>query len=98
MPNQVWFDEFSAILNQHDMGLDNHVHDVSTACTNAASAIELFKKSNLHDVIILGVDLFSEITVSGFNSIGAFAPIPPAPFSDVHGMALGDGIGWRHFS
>lgn len=71
---------------------------LSNACSSSGAAIaysiELLRSGKTEWVLAGGADGFSKLTYAGFESLGAMADGPCAPFSDPIGMSLGDGSGF----
>lgn len=93
LPNQIRLEEFKHKLMSYLVCEDIEICFVSTACTSGASALRAFELSKHDEGIVIAADFFSDITISGFNSIGAFSSIKPRPFSEeADGMGLGDAV------
>jgi 3-oxoacyl-[acyl-carrier-protein] synthase II len=79
-------------------GMKGPVLSVDTACAASANAIgyasELIRLGQADAVLTGGADAFSDILVSGFNSLESLSPEPAAPYSiDRKGLSLGEGSG-----
>lgn len=79
-------------------GLKGPALSVDTACAASANAIgygaELIRLGHADAVLTGGSDAFSDILISGFNSLESLSPEPAAPYSiDRKGLSLGEGSG-----
>src|SRR5438552_13925084 len=72
---------------------------ISTACASGTNSIgrgfDWIRHGHAQCAVVGGVDLFSELTFSGFNSLQALSRGPCRPFDrDRDGLMLGDGAGF----
>ena len=79
-------------------GLKGPALSVDTACAASANAIgygaDLIRLGHADAVLTGGADAFSDILISGFNSLESLSPEPAAPYSvDRKGLSLGEGSG-----
>jgi len=77
-------------------GLEGPAVTMSTACSSSAGAIikgaELIMAGEADAVVAGGIDIASDTTLVGFNSLGAVSETITNPFSkNRHGITLGDG-------
>lgn len=91
------FGEMLAIAARQ-AGIGGPMSIVSTACTAGSSSIVRgvhYLMANRADMVICGgIDFFSELTYTGFNSLRAMTTDKCTPFDvDRKGMILGDGVG-----
>ncbi len=69
---------------------------ISNACASGIAAVDTardYLSSELYkQAVLVGYDLISEFTVSGFNALGAISPTGARPFdAERSGMTLGEG-------
>ncbi|VAW40557.1 3-oxoacyl-[ACP] synthase FabV like [hydrothermal vent metagenome] len=77
------------------LGISHPVMSVSTACSSAAKAMlsaQRWINSDICDVVITGgVDVLCQLTLKGFNSLGALSPELSQPFSkNRQGINIGE--------
>ena len=89
-------DSYAEELSQ-EFGLHGHTLTINTACTSSANA--LLEANNLVNtgifkyVLVLGVEVFSKIMSSGFNSMQLLSPDNLQPFDNSrNGMILGEAV------
>lgn len=80
------------------VGNPNQPYVVSNACISGLSAIllgdVLLKSAGYEQVIVIGADLISEFTVSGFHCLHAISPFPCKPFDEGRmGLSPGEACG-----
>lgn len=86
-------------LWKEQLGLDQcNTLTISNACASGIAAVDTARDYLNHQlyktVIIAGVDLISEFTVTGFHSLSAISPEGAKPFDKNRtGMTLGEGAG-----
>ena len=80
-----------------ELGLNGFTLSINTACTSSANAI--LEASNLIEaklfkyVVVVGLEIFSDMMSSGFNSMQLLSPSFIKPFDNKReGMILGEGI------
>ena len=81
------------------LGIQGPISVISTACASGTNSIgkafDLIKTGRMDIMIAGGVDVFTYLTYSGFNSLGAIASGNCQPFdSNREGLNLGDAAGF----
>jgi 3-oxoacyl-[acyl-carrier-protein] synthase-1 len=81
-----------------EFGLHEFSMSINTACTSSANAIleasNLIKCGVVDNVLVLGVEIFSPIMSSGFETMELLSKTKIKPFDkDRDGLILGEGIG-----
>jgi 3-oxoacyl-(acyl-carrier-protein) synthase len=81
------------------LGLTESGTTVSAACASGALAIiqgaMRISSGECDHALIVGVDMVTEFTLSGFDSLKALSPDGARPFDmNRNGLSLGDGAGW----
>jgi 3-oxoacyl-[acyl-carrier-protein] synthase II len=70
---------------------------VSSACSSSNTAIgysrDLLLTEQAERVVVIGTDTISESIAAGFYSLKVIGKAPAAPFSNPHGISLGEGAG-----
>ena len=82
-----------------DLGIDDYVTTISTACSSAANAVmlgaRLIKNNILDRVIVGGVDALSKFTLNGFNTLMILDTEWCKPFDENRkGLNLGEGAAY----
>lgn len=82
-----------------ELGVDDYINTISTACSSAANAIMLgarmLQKGQLDRVIVGGTDALSSFTIAGFRSLMIFDEEWCRPFDESRkGLNLGEGAGY----
>lgn len=88
--------DFVATFIAEKFGLKGPVNTFSTACSSSASAIikaaEMIMAGLADAAVVGGIDIASDTTLIGFNSLEAVSSEITNPFSkNRHGITLGDG-------
>lgn len=90
---------FGRLANKLLQALDIRGPDfsVNTACTASAnalvSAIEQVEAGLLEYALVLGVEMYNDLSALGFQSLGLLTPSVMKPFdSDRDGLVLGEGV------
>ncbi|MCF6318919.1 MAG: beta-ketoacyl-ACP synthase [Proteobacteria bacterium] len=94
LPHHQRMASVSEYLAQY-LGIQHPVMSVSTACSSAAKAMlsaQRWINSDICDVVITGgVDVLCQLTLKGFNSLGALSPELSQPFSkNRQGINIGE--------
>lgn len=81
----------------YEFGLHDFTMTVSTACTSSANALlegaNLIKADLFEHVLVIGVEIFSELMSSGFNSMRLLSGSEIKPFDQNRdGLVLGEGV------
>ncbi|NPA58862.1 MAG: 3-oxoacyl-ACP synthase [Epsilonproteobacteria bacterium] len=81
-----------------EFGLNDFTMSINTACTSSANALleasNLIKNQIFENVIVIGVEIFSPIMSSGFDTMELISKTSIKPFSkDRDGLILGEAIG-----
>jgi len=81
------------------LGINDFVDTISTACSSSANAImlgaKMIKHGLLDRVIAGGTDALSKFTLNGFNSLMILDRQPCQPFDDKRrGLNMGEGAGY----
>jgi 3-oxoacyl-[acyl-carrier-protein] synthase II len=70
---------------------------ISSACSSSNTAIgygsDLLLTGQADRAIVIGTDTISNGIAAGFNSLKVIGKVPAAPFSNPHGISLGEGAG-----
>lgn len=82
-----------------ELGINNLVTTVSTACSSSANSIffgaRLIKQNRLDVVIAGGADSLTKFTLNGFNTLQILDENPCTPFDENRkGLNLGEGAGY----
>ncbi|MDF3028127.1 MAG: Beta-ketoacyl-acyl-carrier-protein synthase [Fluviicola sp.] len=82
-----------------ELGIDEYVNTISTACSSAANSIMLGARmllsGQLDRVVVGGTDGLSQFTISGFRSLMIFDDEWCRPFDETRkGLNLGEGAGY----
>ncbi|EDZ63411.1 3-oxoacyl-[acyl-carrier-protein] synthase [Sulfurimonas gotlandica GD1] len=80
-----------------EFGLNNFTMTINTACTSSANALleasNLINASLFENVIVLGIEVFSQIMSRGFNAMQLLSQENQKPFDkECDGMVLGEGF------
>lgn len=89
----------STELIADDLGINNFISTINTACSSSVNAIafgaRLIKHDHLDVVIAGGTDALSKFTLNGFNSLMILDAQPCRPFdAGRNGLNLGEGAGF----
>jgi len=85
-----------AVAKRLPTGIDSRIFSASCASGNIALARAAFEISSgrAEQVVVLGCDVVSEFTFSGFSSVHALTPTTCRPYDSAHdGLLLGDAAG-----
>lgn len=80
-----------------EFGLSSFTNTINTACTSSANALlegaNLIKSGLFEYVVVIGIEISSEIMSSGFNAMKLLSPSVIKPFDENReGLVLGEGI------
>ena len=89
----------STELIADDLGVNNFISTINTACSSSVNSIalgaRLIKHNQLDIVIAGGTDALSKFTLNGFNSLMILDSKPCRPFdAGRNGLNLGEGAGF----
>ena len=89
----------STELIADDLGINNFISTINTACSSSVNSIalgvRLIKHNQLDVVIAGGTDALSQFTLNGFNSLMILDANPCKPFdAGRNGLNLGEGAGF----
>lgn len=89
----------STELIADDLGVNNFISTINTACSSSVNSIalgaRLIKHNHLDIVIAGGTDALSKFTLNGFNSLMILDSEPCRPFdAGRNGLNLGEGAGF----
>jgi 3-oxoacyl-[acyl-carrier-protein] synthase-1 len=89
----------STELIADDLGVNNFISTINTACSSSVNSIalgaRLIKHNQLDIVIAGGTDALSKFTLNGFNSLMILDSKPCRPFdASRNGLNLGEGAGF----
>lgn len=89
----------STELIADDLGINNFISTINTACSSSVNSIalgaRLIKHNQLDIVIAGGTDALSKFTLNGFNSLMILDTQPCRPFdAGRNGLNLGEGAGF----
>ena len=89
----------STELIADDLGINNFLSTINTACSSSVNSIalgaRLIKHNHLDIVVAGGTDALSQFTLNGFNSLMILDANPCKPFdAGRNGLNLGEGAGF----
>ena len=90
-------DSYAKMLS-NEFGLHHFTMTINTACTSSANALleaaNLIKSGIVENVIVVGVEIYSELMSDGFDQMELISPEYAKPFDkNRDGLVLGEAIG-----